>query len=90
MAEDSRGGAEGIEDGSRGVVITMGTDTMHYTASALSFMLHNLNAPVVITGAQRSSDRGSSDAFFNLTCCGADSSKVRHCRSGHMHARHKL
>jgi len=41
---------------------------MHYAASALSFMLHNLNAPVVITGAQRSSDRGSSDAFFNLTC----------------------
>ena len=31
-------------------------------------MLHKLNAPVVITGSQRSSDRGSSDAFFNLTC----------------------
>jgi glutamyl-tRNA(Gln) amidotransferase subunit D len=57
-----------LNGGSRGVVITMGTDTMHYTAAALSFMLHDLNAPVIITGAQRSSDRGSSDAFMNLTC----------------------
>ena len=57
-----------VNSGSRGVVITMGTDTMHYTAAALSFMLHRINAPVVITGAQRSSDRGSSDAFFNLAC----------------------
>ena len=31
-------------------------------------MLKDLNGPVVITGAQRSSDRGSSDAFFNLAC----------------------
>jgi glutamyl-tRNA(Gln) amidotransferase subunit D len=54
--------------GARGVVITMGTDTMHYTAAALSFMLKELNGPVVITGAQRSSDRGSSDAFFNINC----------------------
>ena len=54
--------------GARGVVITMGTDAMHYTSAALSFMLKDLNGPVVITGAQRSSDRGSSDAFFNLMC----------------------
>jgi len=57
-----------LNKGARGIVITMGTDTMHYTAAALSFMLQNLNAPIVITGAQRSSDRGSSDAFFNLAC----------------------
>ncbi len=57
-----------FKDGARGVVITMGTDAMHYTAAALSFMLKNLNGPVVITGAQRSSDRGSSDAFLNLAC----------------------
>jgi glutamyl-tRNA(Gln) amidotransferase subunit D len=57
-----------ISGGARGVVITMGTDTMHYAAATLSFMLSGLNAPVVITGAQRSSDRGSSDAFFNLSC----------------------
>jgi len=56
-----------INGGSSGVVITMGTDTMHYVAAAMSFMLKGVNAPVVITGAQRSGDRGSSDAFMNLT-----------------------
>ncbi len=60
--------AKELNDGARGVVVTMGTDTMHYLSSALSFMLNNLNAPVVVTGAQRSSDRGSSDAFVNLIC----------------------
>ncbi len=60
--------AEALNAGSRGIVITMGTDTMHYAASALSFMLQGINAPVIITGSQRSSDRGSSDAFMNLTC----------------------
>lgn len=60
--------AESLNSGSNGVVVTIGTDTMHYAASALSFMLPNLNAPVAVTGAQRSSDRGSSDAFMNLTC----------------------
>jgi glutamyl-tRNA(Gln) amidotransferase subunit D len=51
-----------------GIVITHGTDTIHYTGAALSFILHNLNIPVLIVGAQRSSDRGSSDAFLNLSC----------------------
>jgi glutamyl-tRNA(Gln) amidotransferase subunit D len=55
-----------FNNGARGVIITMGTDAMHYTAAALSFMLRNLDGPVVITGAQRSSDRGSSDGFINL------------------------
>ena len=35
-----------------GFVILHGTDTMSYTASALSFMLENLNKPVVLTGSQ--------------------------------------
>ena len=35
-----------------GFVILHGTDTMCYTASALSFMLENLGKPVVLTGAQ--------------------------------------
>ncbi|MGC9205016.1 MAG: Glu-tRNA(Gln) amidotransferase subunit GatD, partial [Candidatus Micrarchaeia archaeon] len=60
--------ADTLNSGSRGVVITHGTDTMHYSSAALSFMLKNLNAPVIITGSQRSSDRGSSDAFLNLIC----------------------
>ncbi len=60
--------ADAFKRGARGVIITMGTDMMHYTAAALSFMLKNLPGPVAITGAQRSSDRGSSDAFMNLIC----------------------
>ncbi len=52
----------------RGVIITHGTDTLHYTAAALSFMLKNVNKPVVLTYAQRSTDRGSSDTTLNLTC----------------------
>lgn len=51
-----------------GVVITHGTDTMHYTAAALSFLIKDLGKPVILTGAQRSIDRGSSDAFMNLLC----------------------
>jgi glutamyl-tRNA(Gln) amidotransferase subunit D len=55
-------------DENQGVVITHGTDTMHFTSAALSFMLKNLSKPVVLTGSQRSSDRGSSDAFMNIIC----------------------
>lgn len=51
-----------------GIVVTHGTDTLHYTAAALSFMLKGLNKPVVLTGSQRSSDRGSTDAAMNLLC----------------------
>jgi glutamyl-tRNA(Gln) amidotransferase subunit D len=59
--------AEKINTGNyRGVVISHGTDTMHYTAAALSFALQNLPIPVVLVGAQRSSDRPSSDAALNL------------------------
>ena len=50
----------------RGIVVSHGTDTMHYTAAALSFALQNLPVPVVLVGAQRSSDRPSSDAALNL------------------------
>ena len=59
--------AEKIKTGNyRGIVISHGTDTMHYTAAALSFALQNLPVPVVLVGAQRSSDRPSSDAPLNL------------------------
>lgn len=53
---------------SKGVMITHGTDTLHFTSAALSFFLQDLNKPVVLVGAQRSSDRGSSDAGMNLLC----------------------
>ncbi|PIO07671.1 Glu-tRNA(Gln) amidotransferase GatDE subunit D [Candidatus Pacearchaeota archaeon CG10_big_fil_rev_8_21_14_0_10_34_12] len=52
----------------KGVIITHGTDFLHYTASALSFFLKDLNKPVVLTYSQRSIDRASSDANLNLQC----------------------
>jgi glutamyl-tRNA(Gln) amidotransferase subunit D len=52
----------------KGIVISHGTDTLHYTAAALSFFLRNLNKPVVLTYSQRSIDRASSDARLNLQC----------------------
>ena len=55
-----------INSGVKGIIIGHGTDTMHYTAAALSFMFEHLNVPILIVGAQRSSDRGSSDAAMNL------------------------
>ncbi len=58
--------ADALNSGSKGVVIPHGTDTMGYTAAALSFMLQNISGPVVLVGAQRSSDRPSSDAAQNL------------------------
>lgn len=54
------------KDPHRGIVIAHGTDTMGYTSAALSFALRNLTAPVALVGAQRSSDRPSSDSAFNL------------------------
>ncbi len=49
-----------------GIIITHGTDTLHYTSAALSFILENLHIPVILVGSQRSSDRGGSDAALNL------------------------
>ncbi|MBU3913386.1 MAG: Glu-tRNA(Gln) amidotransferase subunit GatD [Nanoarchaeota archaeon] len=58
-----------LNDGDcEGVIITHGTDFLHYTAAALSFFLKDLNKPVVLTYSQRSSDRASSDAALNLQC----------------------
>lgn len=59
--------AAAFERGVRGVVIPHGTDTLGYTGAALSFLLQDLPGPVVLVGAQRSSDRPSSDAAANLT-----------------------
>jgi glutamyl-tRNA(Gln) amidotransferase subunit D len=58
--------AKRIEQGVDGVVIAHGTDTMAYTSAALGFALQNLPVPVLLVGAQRSSDRPSSDAATNL------------------------
>jgi glutamyl-tRNA(Gln) amidotransferase subunit D len=61
--------AKQINDGADGIIIPHGTDTMGYTAAALSFMLGDVPKPVVLVGAQRSSDRPSSDASSNLMAC---------------------
>lgn len=53
-------------NGYEGFVILHGTDTLAYTASALSFMLENLNKPVIITGSQRPIGEIRSDAVQNL------------------------
>ena len=52
----------------KGIIVTHGTDFLHYTSCALSFFLRGLNKPVVLTYSQRSIDRASSDANLNLTC----------------------
>ena len=56
------------DDDISGVVVTHGTDSLGYTAAALSFFLRNLNKPVILTYSQRSIDRASSDASLNLQC----------------------
>lgn len=63
--EAARSIADDISNGAEGVVVAHGTDTMHYTSAALSFLIRT-PVPIVLTGAQRSSDRPSSDTFINL------------------------
>lgn len=58
--------ARHIENGKSGVIIAHGTDTLGYTAAALSFALQDLSVPVVVVGSQRSADRPSSDGATNL------------------------
>ncbi|WP_224334797.1 Glu-tRNA(Gln) amidotransferase subunit GatD [Haloprofundus halobius] len=58
---------EEVEAGADGVVVMHGTDTMQFSASALSFML-DTPVPVVFTGSQRSADRPSSDNVMNAVC----------------------
>ena len=73
---------EEIEAGADGVVVMHGTDTMQYTAAALSFVL-DPSVPVVLTGSQRSADRPSSDNVMNAVCAveaaTADHSEVLVC-----------
>ncbi len=51
-----------------GIIITHGTDTLHYTGAALSFFIKDLNKPIALTYSQRSIDRASTDASLNLIC----------------------
>lgn len=76
-----------IRNGVAGIVIGHGTDTMHHTAAALSFMVQNPPVPIVMVGSQRSSDRPSSDAALNLinathTAAKGDIAEVLVCMFG--------
>jgi len=59
---------EVLKSNSDAVIIIHGTDTLHYTASALAFMLWQVEKPVILTYSQRSADRPSTDAIINLLC----------------------
>lgn len=63
----ARAVVEEIEAGANGIIITHGTDTMMYTAAALSFMIET-PVPIVLVGSQRSADRPSSDNAMNMIC----------------------
>jgi glutamyl-tRNA(Gln) amidotransferase subunit D len=51
-----------------GIIVTHGSDTLHYTGAALSFFLQDLGKPIALTFSQRSIDRASTDAALNLIC----------------------
>src|SRR5881296_3227829 len=55
-----------LNGGATGVIIPHGTDTLHFTTAALSFMLRELTGPVAVVGARRPGDRPSSAAALNL------------------------
>jgi len=76
-----------INDGVNGIIIGHGTDTMHHTAAAMTFMAQNTPVPIVMVGSQRSSDRPSSDAARNLqaaawTAAYGDIAQVMVCMFG--------
>ena len=59
---------ETIKKKVKGIIIGIGTDNLAVAASALSFIIEKSPIPIIFVGAQRSSDRGSSDAGMNLIC----------------------
>ncbi len=71
-----------INKGCDGIILTHGTDTMAYSSAAISFGIENLKRPVLLVGAQRSSDRPSSDAGFNLLSAAFFISKTDFCDVG--------
>jgi glutamyl-tRNA(Gln) amidotransferase subunit D len=56
-----------ISRGATGIIVTHGTDTMAYSAAAISFMVQT-PVPIVFVGSQRSADRPSSDNLMNGLC----------------------
>ena len=68
-----------VKKGVRGVIIGMGTDNLAVAAAALAFIVEKSPVPIVLVGAQRSSDRGSSDAAMNLICAAEFVTKTDFC-----------
>lgn len=64
MVDAIRTGVE--QDGCDGVLVLHGTDTLAYSASALSFLLLGLEVPVLLTGAMLPAGAPGSDAWDNL------------------------
>lgn len=60
--------AKEAKKGVEGIIVGMGTDNLAVAAAGLSFALEKCSLPVILVGAQRSSDRGSSDAAMNMIC----------------------
>jgi len=58
---------EEIKNGADGIIVTHGTDTMAFSAAALSFMI-DTPVPIIFVGSQRSADRPSSDNVMNAVC----------------------
>ena len=70
-----------------GFVIAHGTDTMAYTASALSYLIQNPAKPIVLTGSQKPIQQGDSDARRNIIdafwfCAQPDTGGVYLCFDG--------
>ena len=57
-----------VKKGVDGILIGMGTDNLAVASAALAFIVESSPIPIVFVGAQRSSDRGSSDAAMNVIC----------------------
>ncbi|MCU1724591.1 asparaginase [Pseudomonas sp. 5P_5.1_Bac1] len=58
---------EAIDSGSDAVLVLHGTDTLAYSAAAMSFQLLGLDAPVLFTGSMLPAGVDDSDAWENLT-----------------------
>ncbi len=65
-----------IKEGVDGIIIGMGTDNLSPASAALAFIIEQVPIPIILVGAQRSSDRGSSDAVMNLVCAAQFISKT--------------
>jgi len=65
-----------VKKGVDGIIIGMGTDNLAVASAALAFIVEQSPVPILLVGAQRSSDRGSSDAAMNIICAAEFISKT--------------